>query len=94
MFLKKLDHKKVKYDPKLKHLSVGKKLRPNSRNLSQSFFYKYKNYDYFYDIWSNIHYGYVGLYSGFDEETLLNGSKYQQYFQNAKSFKFGSVNKI
>ena len=38
----------------------------------------YKNYDQYYDIWSNIHYGYVGLGVGFDENTLLDGSDLQQ----------------
>jgi hypothetical protein len=27
-------------------------------------------HEYFYDIWSNIHYGYVGIAAGFDADTL------------------------
>jgi RHS repeat-associated protein len=29
---------------------------------------------YHYDIWSNIHYGYVGMAAGFSEQDLLNGA--------------------
>lgn len=28
----------------------------------------------FYDVWSNIHYGYVGRYAGFGEQELIDGS--------------------
>ena len=33
-----------------------------------------EEYEYFYDIWSNIHYGYVGTAAGFDEGTLQSGA--------------------
>lgn len=36
--------------------------------------HKYKGYEYYYDIWSNIHYGYVGRYIGFSEDALLDGA--------------------
>ena len=45
----------------------------------------YKNYDYFFDVWSNIHYGYVGLSVGFDEDTLLKGSDIQQFILESKN---------
>lgn len=35
---------------------------------------KYGSFDYFYDIWSNIHYGYVGAAVGFSAAELLNGA--------------------
>lgn len=41
--------------------------------------HKYQGYEYFYDIWSNIHYGYVGRYIGFSEQTLLDGAGLAQY---------------
>lgn len=41
--------------------------------------HKYQGYEYFYDIWSNIHYGYVGRYIGFSEQTLLDGVGLAQY---------------
>jgi len=31
-------------------------------------------YEYFYDIWSNIHYGYVGVAVGFTPDELINGA--------------------
>jgi hypothetical protein len=33
---------------------------------------------YFYDVWSNMHYGYVGLASGFSEAQLLDGAGLEQ----------------
>lgn len=44
----------------------------------KSYWHKYKDYDYYYDVWSNIHYGYVGLSVGFDEKTLLGGADLAQ----------------
>ncbi|WP_028681600.1 polymorphic toxin type 44 domain-containing protein [Pseudomonas chlororaphis] len=35
-------------------------------------------YDYFYDIWSNIHYGYVGMAGGLTEGVLLDGAGVEQ----------------
>ncbi|AKA26790.1 polymorphic toxin type 44 domain-containing protein [Pseudomonas chlororaphis] len=35
-------------------------------------------YEYFYDIWSNIHYGYVGVAGGFSESVLLDGAGVEQ----------------
>lgn len=35
--------------------------------------HKQGDYEYFYDIWSNIHYGYVGMAAGFSETLLLDG---------------------
>ncbi|BBA37013.1 hypothetical protein sS8_5090 [Methylocaldum marinum] len=31
-------------------------------------------HEYYYDVWSNIHYGYVGTKCGFDEKTLQDGA--------------------
>lgn len=36
--------------------------------------HKYGDFDYFYDIWSNIHYGYVGVALGFGADELINGA--------------------
>lgn len=51
-------------------------------NHSESYDHKYKGYDYFLDIWSNIHYGYVGLSVGFTKKVLLGGSDIQQKFMS------------
>ena len=75
------DHKPlIANDPVLKKLTVTRPIRATdpSAPISKSHFHKYKNYDYFYDVWSNIHYGYVGLSVGFDENILMDGSNMQQ----------------
>jgi uncharacterized Zn-binding protein involved in type VI secretion len=41
-------------------------------------YHKQGNYDYFYDIWSNIHYGYVGRAGGLSESVLLDGAGAEQ----------------
>lgn len=45
---------------------------------STRFHHKYKEYEYYYDIWSNIHYGYVGVYCGFSKSVLLDGAGLEQ----------------
>lgn len=35
---------------------------------------RYGDEDYYYDIWSNIHYGYVGVACGFGDDELLAGA--------------------
>ena len=49
----------------------------------KSYWHKYKDYDYYYDVWSNIHYGYVGLSVGFDEKTLLGGADLAQVIDSS-----------
>jgi len=44
---------------------------------------KYKNYDYFYDIWSNVHFGYVGISAGFTSDELLDGAGWAQLLHDA-----------
>jgi Bacterial toxin 44 len=34
--------------------------------------------EYFYDVWSNIHYGYVGMACAFSEDALLDGAGLEQ----------------
>lgn len=45
---------------------------------SKSYYYKYKEHDYFYDVWSNLYYGYVGLNIEFSEEYLLPAYSFEQ----------------
>lgn len=40
---------------------------------------------FMYDIWSNIHYGFVGRYVGFTEYELVNGAGYAQIGDNTRS---------
>jgi Bacterial toxin 44 len=42
-----------------------------------------KGFVYFYDIWSNMHYGYIGAKGGFSLTTLLNGAGKAQVADNA-----------
>lgn len=51
-------------------------------NPSKSYYHKHEDYDYFYDVWSNIHYGYVGLSVGFGEDYLLMGASIEQIRTN------------
>lgn len=48
----------------------------------------YQGYEYFYDIWSNIHYGYVGRYIGFSEDSLLDGAGLAQYGSDLAELKW------
>jgi len=40
--------------------------------------HRYEDWLYFYDIWSNIHYGFVGAACGFTESELLDGAGWEQ----------------
>lgn len=40
--------------------------------------HKQGKYEYYYDIWSNIHYGYVGIAGGLSENLLLDGAGAEQ----------------
>jgi hypothetical protein len=46
--------------------------------------HKQGKYDYYYDIWSNIHYGYVGIAGGFSESLLLDGAGVEQIGSDTK----------
>lgn len=41
-------------------------------------YHKQGKYAYFYDIWSNIHYGYVGMAGGLSESVLADGAGLEQ----------------
>lgn len=42
------------------------------------YYHKQGEFDYFYDIWSNIHYGYVGRAAGLSESLLADGAGVEQ----------------
>ena len=44
--------------------------------------HKYGDYEYYYDIWSNIHYGYVGIALGFSALEMINGAGLAQAMDN------------
>lgn len=60
------DHK-----PKLRRMFA-------SPSTGTSVWHAYGSTQYFYDIWSNIHYGYVGAAAGFSEAVLLDGAGLEQ----------------
>lgn len=55
-------------------------IRSHFRSIStqSGVWHRYDATDYFYDIWSNIHYGYVGAAAGFDDSALLDGAGLEQ----------------
>ncbi|CAM3704790.1 hypothetical protein VA7868_01504 [Vibrio aerogenes CECT 7868] len=50
---------------------------------STQFHHKYREFEYFYDIWSNIHYGYVGKACRFSDAELLDGAGLAQLLDDA-----------
>jgi uncharacterized Zn-binding protein involved in type VI secretion len=46
--------------------------------------HKQGKYEYYYDIWSNIHYGYVGIAGGLSESVLLDGAGVEQIGSDTK----------
>lgn len=67
-----------------RHLQENAVLRPLRRGgeFVRGYHHKYKDYDYFYDVWSNIHYGYVGRAAGFTANELLDGAGLEQLATN------------
>lgn len=57
--------------------------KPKLRKLFVGLYHKQGGYDYFYDIWSNIHYGYVGVVAGMSESELLDGAGAAQFLSDA-----------
>ncbi|PBP78459.1 polymorphic toxin type 44 domain-containing protein, partial [Pseudomonas syringae] len=52
--------------------------KPKIRAAFGGIWHKQGKYDYFYDIWSNVHYGYVGRVAGFSESVLADGAGAEQ----------------
>lgn len=52
--------------------------KPIIRRNLKSVWHKQGVYDYYYDIWSNIHYGYIGTAAGLSESALLDGAGGEQ----------------
>lgn len=59
--------------------------KPKLRKLFSGVRHKQGQYDYYYDIWSNIHYGYVGIIAGLSESILLDGAGAEQIVSDAVS---------
>ena len=52
--------------------------KPKLRKLFPGIWHKQGKYIYYFDIWSNIHYGYVGILGGLSESVLLDGAGAEQ----------------
>ncbi|MNE02727.1 hypothetical protein D3C80_952090 [compost metagenome] len=52
--------------------------KPTLRKLFPGIWHKQGKYIYYFDIWSNIHYGYVGIIGGLSESVLLDGAGAEQ----------------
>ncbi|WP_241150813.1 polymorphic toxin type 44 domain-containing protein, partial [Pseudomonas viridiflava] len=57
--------------------------KPIIRRTIGGIWHKQGKYDYFYDIWSNVHYGYVGMAGGLSESVLLDGAGAEQIILDA-----------
>ncbi|WP_122312870.1 polymorphic toxin type 44 domain-containing protein, partial [Pseudomonas coronafaciens] len=57
--------------------------KPIIRRTIGGIWHKQGKYDYFYDIWSNVHYGYVGMAGGLSESVLLDGAGAEQIISDA-----------
>ena len=52
--------------------------KPKIESRFGDYWHKQGNYEYYYDIWSNIHYGYIGIAAGFSEAVLSDGAGAEQ----------------
>jgi hypothetical protein len=52
--------------------------KPADPKAREQHYHHYNGWLYFYDIWSNIHYGYVGRACGFSSSELLDGAGLEQ----------------
>lgn len=57
--------------------------KPKIRRIIGGIWHKQGQYDYFYDIWSNVHYGYTGMAGGLSESVLLDGAGIEQIVSDA-----------
>lgn len=62
------DHKKY----------IRENFKPADPKAKEQHWHHYNGYVYFYDTWSNIHYGYVGKACGFTDSELLDGAGLEQ----------------
>jgi hypothetical protein len=56
---------------------ISRRFNPRNPN-GQQHWHLYGNTLYYYDVWSNVHYGYVGIAAGFSESVLLDGAGLEQ----------------
>lgn len=74
------DHKHIiKANPEFRALSLDGNQR------KEGHYHRYKDFDYFYDVWSNIHYGFIGRVCGFTEWELNYGAGAAQLREDFKA---------
>lgn len=69
---------KVAQDAEWDHKPYIRKTFRPAVPAGEQVWHAYDNYLYYYDIWSNIHYGYVGMACGFTKSELLDGAGLEQ----------------
>jgi hypothetical protein len=74
----------MEWDHKWK-IAGEKKFSTNGE--TRRYHHKYQSYEYYYDIWSNIHYGYIGAFCKFSNSELLDGAGLAQLLFDAVSLK-------
>lgn len=68
---------KVRQDGEWDHKpKIARRFHPRSPGLQH--WHLYGSTLYYYEVWSNIHYGYVGRAAGFSESVLLDGAGLEQ----------------
>lgn len=74
------DHKHIiKANPEFRALSLDGNQR------KEGCYHRYKDFDYFYDVWSNIHYGFIGRVCGFTEWELNYGAGAAQLLKDSEA---------
>ena len=58
--------------------AISSRFKPADPKASAQHWHHYDGFLYYYDIWSNIHYGYVGRTCGFTSGELLDGAGLDQ----------------
>jgi hypothetical protein len=68
---------KVRQDGEWDHkLKISHRFHPRDPQAQQ--YHHYNGWVYYYDVWSNLHYGYVGTAAGISESALLDGAGGEQ----------------
>jgi hypothetical protein len=69
-------------DKELRKVAIVRKINPETGTIGSGYYHKLEGCDYYYDVWANIHYGYIGRICGFLEEDLLLGADMAQRITN------------
>lgn len=85
LFQEQIDYDKPwDHKPKIAANHEFRVLSLDGNQRKEGHYHRYKDFDYFYDVWSNIHYGFIGRVCGFTEEELNYGAGAAQLMQDYK----------